>query len=205
MLASWNDLGSVVFSSEFWKSFEKDWFSSCFYFSFLIGRKLPYNVVLVSAIRQYESSVSIIYIYPLPLEPSHQPSASHLSETELNSLCYTAASTSVLFHTRQYYVSATLSIHPTFPFPPLCPQVHSLCLHLSSCPAKRFISTIFLDPCIWVNIPYLFSPFWLTSFCMTDSRFINIWCIFKYSFSKEEKWQRQYETADKLNVFSIQL
>ena len=40
---------------------------------------------------------------------------------------------------------------------------------------------------------------------MTDSRFIHIWCIFKYSFSEEEKWQRQYETADKLNVFSIQL
>ena len=99
---------------------------------------MPYNVVLVSAIRQYESSVSIIYIYPLPLEPSHQPSASHLSETELNSLCYTAASTSVLFHTRQYYVSATLSILPTFPFPPLCPQVHSLCLHLYSCPFFPF-------------------------------------------------------------------
>ena len=31
--------------------------------------------------------------------------------------------------------------HP--PFPLLCPQVCSLCLHLHCCPAKRFISTIF--------------------------------------------------------------
>ena len=29
--------------------------------------------------------------------------------------------------------------------PPLCPQVCSLCLRLPCCPAKRFISTIFLD------------------------------------------------------------
>ena len=31
------------------------------------------------------------------------------------------------------------------PFPPLCPQVHSIRSHLYSCPEDRFISTIFLE------------------------------------------------------------
>ena len=31
---------------------------------------------------------------------------------------------------------------PAYPFPSLCPQVHSLQLHLYSCPAPRFIRTI---------------------------------------------------------------
>ena len=40
-------------------------------------------------------------------------------------------------------VSATLSMHPSLP--PLGAQVHSLHLHLYSCPPNRIISTIFLD------------------------------------------------------------
>ena len=40
-------------------------------------------------------------------------------------------------------VNATLSVHPSLP--PLGAQVHSLHLHLYSCPPNRFISTIFLD------------------------------------------------------------
>ena len=34
---------------------------------------------------------------------------------------------------------------PSSPPQPQCPQAHSLCLHLYSCHANRFISTIFLD------------------------------------------------------------
>ena len=42
------------------------------------------------------------------------------------------------------YQCYSLSLpHPLLP--QLCPQVHSLQLHLYSCPANRFISTIFLD------------------------------------------------------------
>ena len=41
------------------------------------------------------------------------------------------------------YMLLPLSLHTSFPLPPQCPQVHSLCLCLYSCPATRFINTIF--------------------------------------------------------------
>ena len=47
-------------------------------------------------------------------------------------------------HTQCIYISAPLNLsHPLFPL--LCPQVHCLRLCPYSCPADRFISTIFLD------------------------------------------------------------
>ena len=70
----------------------------------------------------------------------------------------------------------------------LCLEVCSLCLHLSSCPENRFISTIFLDSiyiCIYIciiyipyiyiciSIWYLFFYFWLILLCITGSRFIH--------------------------------
>ena len=43
------------------------------------------------------------------------------------------------------YLFQCFSFNPLHPLhPPLCPQVHSLCLHLYSCPANTFISNIFL-------------------------------------------------------------
>ena len=56
--------------------------------------------------------------------------------------------------------------------PPNCLQVHSLQVCLCSCPAKEFISTIFLVPYICVNILYLF--FWLTSLCRAGYRCIYL-------------------------------
>ena len=43
-----------------------------------------------------------------------------------------------------------------------------------SLPSNSFISTLFLDPNICVNIWYLFFSFWLTSLCITGSRFIHL-------------------------------
>ena len=61
---------------------------------------------------------------------SHWPSALH----------------TVVYVFQRYSLS---SPHPLLP--PLCPQAHSLSLHLYSCPAKRFISTIFLDSIVPVQ------------------------------------------------------
>ena len=86
-----------------------------------------------------------VYMYPFPLEPHSHPSRSS-QNTELSSLCYAAASTTCLFYTwRCIYISTLVSGLFPPPFPPLCPQVHSVRLHLYSCPADRFISTIFLE------------------------------------------------------------
>ena len=58
-------------------------------------------------------------------------------------------------------------------FIPLSPQVHFLHLGLCSCPENMFTSAIFLDSHMRINIWYLFFSFWLTSLCITGSRFIH--------------------------------
>ena len=114
-----------------------------------------------------------IYIYvPLPLmvlpstplscHPSRSPESTKLSSLYIRFLL------AVYFTHGSVYMSI-----PIFQFiPPSCPHMCSLCLHLYSCSANRFICTIFQIPHIWVNIKYLFFSFWLTSLCMTDPRSI---------------------------------
>ena len=118
-----------------------------------------------------------IPIYP-PSSVSLQPSLSHPSRwsqsTELITLCYAASS---YFTFGSVYRSMPLShFVPAYDTPTQCLQVHSLHLRLYSCPATRFIKTIFcfLDTYICVSIWYLFFSFWLTPLCMTDSRSIHI-------------------------------
>ena len=59
--------------------------------------------------------------------------------------------------------------------PPLCLQGCSLCLSLYSFPENGLISTIFLDS-IYALIydTCFFFSFWLTSLCLTGSRFIHL-------------------------------
>ena len=57
--------------------------------------------------------------------------------------------TGYLFYTwKCVHVGVTLLIHPSYSLPYCAQKSILLCLHLSSCPANRFISTIFLDGCI---------------------------------------------------------
>ena len=135
-----------------------------------------YNVVSVSAVQQSESAIRIhipaASRTSLPPLPSH-PSRSSQS-TELSSLCNTAGSQlAVCFTHGIVFMSNLISIFvPPSPSPP-CPHVHSLHLCLYCYPTNRFIYTIFYIAHICVNIRYLFFSFWLTSLCMTDSRFIH--------------------------------
>ena len=85
--------------------------------------------------------------YPLPLEPpSHPPYPTPLGHHKAPSRSPCAMlllPTSQLFYIRQgIYVNATLTSPQVRP-PTPGHQVHSLCLPLYSCPATRFISTIF--------------------------------------------------------------
>ena len=59
--------------------------------------------------------------------------------------------------------------------PPLCLQGCSLCLSLYSFPENGLISTIFLDSiCALIYDTCFFFSFWLTSLCLTGSRFIHL-------------------------------
>ena len=73
------------------------------------------------------------------------------------------------------YICWCYSLSSYHPFLlPLCPQVHSLCLHLCSCPANMSIWTIFSRFHIHTPIYNICFPLsdicFHTSLCMTDSR-----------------------------------
>ena len=96
--------------------------------------------------------ISYMYTYIpslLDLPPTPTPNPTHLGHHRAPSWApcvIQQVPTSYLFYTWQCrYVNPNLSIHPTPPslFP--CPHIHSLQLRLYSCPANRFIYTIFLD------------------------------------------------------------
>ena len=117
-------------------------------FKFFLTSLLEYNcfTMLCQFLLYNKVNQLYVYIYPhissllclpptLPIPP--------LQVDELISSCYVAASHQLtILHLvvcicRCYYHFAPAS--PSLP----CPQVHSLCLLLYSCPATRFISTIF--------------------------------------------------------------
>ena len=104
----------------------------------------------VTASLYYASFCCTTWIHPLSLELPSCPS-SHRSRspqsTELSSLCSQQPPTSSVLHMAVYiWQSYSQLFHPLLP--PLCPQVHSLCLCLYSCPAERFVCTIFSRFCI---------------------------------------------------------
>ena len=89
-------------------------------------------------IQQHESAVNILHIHPLPpespckpLSPSHHSRSSQ--STGLSSLYYSNSPLPIYFTYGDVYISMPLnSSHPLLPR--VCLQVHSLHLHLFSCP-----------------------------------------------------------------------
>ena len=119
-----------------------------------------------------------VYLYPFPLgTPSHPPLIPPIyvitrHQTELPVL-YSMFPLAICFTHGSVFTSNLIFqfVPPSLPL--LCPHVHSLHLCLYCYPTNRFIYTIFYIASICVNIRYLFFSFWLTSLCMTDSRFIH--------------------------------
>ena len=121
---------------------------------------------------QVSHNYTYIYIHTSPPSwaSSHPPSSCPLrllQSARMVSLGYMVAFHWLPILYMVVYICQLLSqFAPPFPSP-LCPQVHSLCLCLSSCPANRFISTVLLDSIyVCVNLWYLFFSFWLTSLCI---------------------------------------
>ena len=172
--------GSYEFPDESWNPCPLLWKHGVFFFFFLliyflIGGKLLYNVVLVSATQQQTSAI-IIHIsspswaillstHPIPLGHHRAPAWAPcvIAFHQLSVL-------HVIVYIRQCHFLC--SSHSLFPL--LCSWVHSLhlCL-LHSFPVDRFINTIFLDS-IYMCWYTIFFFFWLTSLCITDSRFIYL-------------------------------
>ena len=80
----------------------------------------------------------------LPFPPSHPFRSSY--STRLGSLCCTESSHQLSILHLIVYICWYYFLHLSYSLTTsLCPQIHSLHLHLTSVPANRFINTIFLD------------------------------------------------------------
>ena len=105
---------------------------------FLIWGYLLYNIVLVSAICQYESNTNIHMPSPswasLPLPTQPTLLGCH-SAPVLSSLCHIANSPWLSILHMVMYMFQCCSLNSSHPvLHPLCPQVCSLCLCLHYCP-----------------------------------------------------------------------
>ena len=109
------------------------------------------------------ATFTFIHLLP-PSHPHPTLLGHHRGPTELP--CHTAASRWLLYTWQCMNVSPTLC--PPAPSPAAtCPQVSSLRSRLYSCPANRFISTIFLDSISSVQSPSrvrLFATPWTAGF-----------------------------------------
>ena len=136
----------------------------------IIGEQLLYSVVLVSAVQQSKSAIWIhiyICIYPFPLgSPSHPSRSSQRAELSALYIRFLLSTLNIVLYICQSQLpNCSNSLLPT-----PCPHIHSLCLHLYSCPANKLICTIFLDSTYKC---YMINTFWLISVSVTDSRSIQ--------------------------------
>ena len=120
---------------------------------------LLYNKVNQLYIHTYPHISSLLRLPPsLPIPPL-QVVTKHRADLPVLCDCFPLA---IGFTFGSVYMSMPLShFVPAYPSPSLCPQVHSLRLHLYSCPAPRFFRTTFFFkiPYMCVRIRYLFFSF----------------------------------------------
>ena len=107
----------------------------------MICQFLLYNKVNQLYIYIYPHISSLLRLPPtLPIPPL-KVVTKHRADLPVLCGCFPLA---IYFTFGSVYMSMPRShFIPAYPSPTPCPQVHSLCLHLYSCPAPRFFSTIF--------------------------------------------------------------
>ena len=102
---------------------------------------LLYNKVNQLYAYVYSHMPSLLRLPPSLLIPPLQVVTKHRADLPVLCSCFPLA---ICFTFGSVYMSMLLShFIPAYPSPCPCLQVHSLCLHLYSCPAPRFIRTIF--------------------------------------------------------------
>ena len=151
-----------------------------FFFFFLIGVWLLYNVVIDSAVQEGESTLCV-YIPP-PLEPpSHHPThplpLGHHRALSWAPWAIQLPSSYQLYTWWCIYMSMLLS--ESIPPSPSCVHKPILYICVYPCPANRFISTIFLDS-IYMHYVLYFSLSDLLRY-MTDSRSIHFLQMAQFS------------------------
>ena len=111
---------------------------SCFT---LLCQSLLYNKANQLYVYIYPYIPSLLHLPPTLPIPTLQVVTNHRADLPVLCGCFPLA---IYFTFGSVYMSMPLShFVPAYPTPSPCPQVHSLCLHLYSCPAPRFFRTFF--------------------------------------------------------------
>ena len=107
----------------------------------MVYQFLLYNKVNQLYVNIYPHIPSLLHLPPtLPIPPL-QVVTKQPADLPVLCGCFPLA---IYFTFGSVYMSMPLShFVPAYPSPSLCPQVHSLCVHLFSCSAPRFIRTTF--------------------------------------------------------------
>ena len=132
------------------------WEYNCFT---LLCQLLLYNKVNQLYVYIYPHVPSLLHLLPtLPIPPL-QVITKHRADLLVLCGCFPLA---IYFTFGSVYMSVVLShFVSAYTSPSQCPQVHSVHLHLYSCPAPRFFRIFFFFqiPYICVSIRYLFFSF----------------------------------------------
>ena len=132
----------------------------------MVCQFLLYNKVNQPYLYTYPHISSLLRLPPtLPIPPL-QLDTKHRADLPLLCGCFPLA---IYFTFGSVYMSMPLShFVPAYPSPSLCPQVHSLRLRLYSCPAPRFIRTIFFLDSIYMCQHMVFVFLFLTYLTLYD-------------------------------------